>query len=196
MARRLRLAVWLALTFLIAMPAHADFESGMASFSAGDLEDSFAIFLPLAEAGDAGAQNQVGVMFGAGLGVPRDDMAAAAWFEKAAAQGNERARGNLARLHLLGLGVPRDPAKAASLFKRAAMSGYVKAQAALGNLYARGQGVPKDFLRAHFWWSLASQQGDHESLVGREDMASMMTPHQIRVGNLLYERFLPVPPSP
>jgi hypothetical protein len=189
---------WIAFALLVLLtaPARADFAAGMTAYVAGDLEGSFAIFRPLAEAGDAEAQNQVGLMYGAGLGVTRDDAEAARWFERAAAQGHHRARSNLARLYLLGLGVEKDTEHAAGLYKRSARAGYVKAQAALGNLYARGVGVPKDLLRAYFWWTLAARQGDHESLVGREDAAYLMTPHQIRVGNWLVDRFDPAPDGP
>ena len=42
----------------------------------------------LAEQGDAIAQNDLGVVYAAGLGVPQDDVEAVRWFRLAAEQGN------------------------------------------------------------------------------------------------------------
>jgi len=48
-----------------------------------------------ANAGDADAQYQLGVMCREGLGIPVDAAQARVWFEKAAAQGHEAARAAL-----------------------------------------------------------------------------------------------------
>ena len=45
-----------------------------------------------AEAGDAGAQNDVGLNYSIGLGVPEDDAEAVRWFRLAAEQGDVTAR--------------------------------------------------------------------------------------------------------
>lgn len=42
---------------------------------------------PLAEQGNAGAQNRLGIMYEKGQGVPQDHAAAVKWYRKAAAQG-------------------------------------------------------------------------------------------------------------
>lgn len=188
MIGRLALVVALAFAALGAPAARAaDYDAGTAAFHAGDFAAALAEWLPLAEAGDARAQNELGVMYGAGFGVEKDNATAASWFRRAAIQGDVRAQNNLGRLYRLGLGVERDPVTGARWIKRAARAGYVRAQATLGALYARGEGVPKDLLRAYFWWSLAAAEGHRESTVAREDAAGLMTPHQIRIGNLLAE---------
>ncbi len=51
-----------------------------------------------AEQGDAGAQNNLGGMYGQGLGVPQDDVQAYMWVNLAAAQGNEQAQKTRDRL--------------------------------------------------------------------------------------------------
>jgi len=48
-----------------------------------------------AEQGNVDAQNNLGVMYYSGEGVPRDTAKAAEWFKKAAAQGNADAQANL-----------------------------------------------------------------------------------------------------
>ena len=50
----------------------------------------------------------VGVLYLNGHGVAADDSLAAAWFTKAAEQGNHDAQGHLALLYKLGRGVKRD----------------------------------------------------------------------------------------
>lgn len=54
--------------------------------------------LARAEGGDAEAQNAVGFMLYRGDPVPADRLQAQLWFERAAAQGNARARRNLAHI--------------------------------------------------------------------------------------------------
>ncbi|MGH6717903.1 MAG: tetratricopeptide repeat protein [Alphaproteobacteria bacterium] len=187
----------LAVLFVVALdaPARADFEAGMAAYEQGDFQTALSEWRPLAEAGDARAQNLLGVMYGAGFGVARDDAIAATWFRGAAVQGDVRAQYSLGRLYRLGLGVARDPVEGARWIKRSARAGHVRAQGTLGALYARGEGVPKDLLRAYFWWTVAAADGHLESAIAREDAAGMMTPHQIRVGNLLAEGWRREPAS-
>ena len=54
-----------------------------------------------ADQGDPKAQNNLGVMYVTGRGVPRDYVEAAMWFQKAAAQGDTKAGESLARLETL-----------------------------------------------------------------------------------------------
>jgi septal ring factor EnvC (AmiA/AmiB activator) len=77
------------------------------------------IWLPLAEAGDAEAQTNVGEIFEKGLGVPPDYQAAAMWYQRAAEQGASRAAINLGNLYERGQGVPRDPIQALNWYRRA-----------------------------------------------------------------------------
>ena len=47
---------------------------------------------PLAEQGDAGAQNILGLMYATGEGVPQDNNEAVRWYRLAAEQGDDRAQ--------------------------------------------------------------------------------------------------------
>lgn len=80
-----------------------------------------------AEAGDAVAQNKLGIIYGQGDGVPKDCAEAAKWFAKAAEQGFPHALYNLGLLYHKGLGVPRDPAKAKRCWEKAQAHGGGKA---------------------------------------------------------------------
>ncbi len=68
----------------------------------GAPETTYRKFLARAEAGDAESQNVVGFMLFYGEGVRLDRTRAQMWFQRAAAQGNLRAQGNLAMLNPVG----------------------------------------------------------------------------------------------
>jgi TPR repeat protein len=56
--------------------------------------EAFKKWRPLAEQGDAVAQNNLGIMYFNGEGVPQDYILAHMWLNLAAAQGDEMARQN------------------------------------------------------------------------------------------------------
>ena len=61
-----------------------------------------------AEQGNAGAQSNLGVMYGKGEGVLKDEAEAVRWYRKAAEQGNDSAQFNLGLMHATGEGVLKD----------------------------------------------------------------------------------------
>ena len=65
-----------------------------------------------ADAGDATAQNNLGIMYLDGRGVARDEGAALRWFRRSADQRYAGAEVNLGRLYAAGRGVTRDDAEA------------------------------------------------------------------------------------
>ena len=79
--------------------------------------------MPLAEGGDATAQNSVGALYDHGLGVDEDDATAVYWYQLAAEQNFPLAMRNLANMYAGGHGVPFDEALAESWFERAAEMG-------------------------------------------------------------------------
>jgi TPR repeat protein len=110
--------------------------------------------------GDAAAQNNLGMFYTSGEGVPKDLGKAAELFKKAADQGYAAAQNNLGVSYENGEGVPKDLGKAAELFQKAADQGYPKAQYNLGVDYASGEGVPKDLGKAGELFQKAADQGD------------------------------------
>ncbi len=62
-------------------------EDADAAYDRGDYETALRLLRPLAEQGDAQAQNNLGVMHGNGLGVPQDYVQALMWWNLAASQG-------------------------------------------------------------------------------------------------------------
>jgi hypothetical protein len=79
------------------------------------------LFDSAAAKGHAPAQNDIGVLYLFGLGVPRDAAKAVYYFTKAASKGEAMAEVNLGLCHLLGLGgVPKNAGRAESLIASAA----------------------------------------------------------------------------
>ena len=85
---------------------------------------------------------------------------AAAFYQKAADQGNTSALNNLGGLYVKGQGVPQNFVKAVSLFQKAADQGSVAAQNTLGVMYENGFGVTKNILRAKELYEIAASQGN------------------------------------
>jgi len=111
-----------------------------------------------AEAGDAEAQYETGMMYLAGKGVGADTGLAVTWLQKAAAQDNLKAVTRLGMLYLKGDGVPAAPERAVAMLARAAGS-EVLAQYYLGEAYAEGLGVKRDYPQAIAWYQKAADNG-------------------------------------
>jgi hypothetical protein len=128
----------------LTVPVWASYDTGWYAYTAGDFVLAHGEWLPLAKAGDARAQYQLGVMYQRGEGVDADTTEAARWYGLAADQGYAPSKINLARLHHTGDGVAHDHDAAARLAEQAAKSGNTDAQFFLGALYHNGHGVPTD----------------------------------------------------
>ena len=64
----------IAVGLMLAAPVQAqDYDVGLAAAQAGDFATALQNFRPLAEQGDANAQNTLGLMYHGGDGVPQDD---------------------------------------------------------------------------------------------------------------------------
>jgi len=87
-----QLILMAALIVGLAVPAWAGFDEGMAAYERGDYETALREWRPLAELGDADAQNNLGVIYSFGLGVAYDYVQGHLWLSLAAAQGQEEAR--------------------------------------------------------------------------------------------------------
>ena len=119
-----RTAIGLVLALLVALPATAqDFEKGLAAAKRGDHATALRELRPLAEKGDARAQEILGVIYAAGQGVPKDHAEAMKWFRKAAVQGDAAAQNALGFMYAAGRGVPQDYVLAHMWFSLAAANG-------------------------------------------------------------------------
>lgn len=78
----------------------------------------------MAEAGDASAQFNLGMLYYEGSGVAQDVGTAAHWLGRAARAGHHEALNFCGVLYASGKGVPRDVGKALELFRKADKNGY------------------------------------------------------------------------
>lgn len=156
----------IATTALLALllplaPAWADpFEDGKAAWLKGDYATAWQIWKPLADKGNAAAENGVGIMLDEGQGVETDSAEADKWFRRAETDGSIKATYNLGRQYELGHGRGIDYQTALRYYERSAERGYEVAQKALGMLYFNGtSGIPRDYDKAAFWFRKAADNG-------------------------------------
>jgi TPR repeat protein len=123
-----------------------------------DMKQAAKWYRKAAEQGDAGAQYNLGVLYGQGDGVPKDLKQAAEWYRKAAEQGYAEAQFLLGRCYSRGEGVPKDLKQETEWYRKAAEQGFADAQKALGICYAQGEGVPADMKEARKWFRKAAEQ--------------------------------------
>jgi len=156
-----------ALLLATAAPVWADnttqFKQALTAYQAGNYEQAFHLWQPLAQQGDAEAQFNLGVMYENGQGVTQDYRQAAAWYQKVANQGDARAQFNLGLMYNKGRGVAQDYRQAAAWYQKAANQGDTGAQNNLGLMYSNGHGVAQDYRQAMAWYQKAANQGNAEA---------------------------------
>jgi TPR repeat protein len=108
---------------------------------------------------DADTMNRTGVRYAQGDGVPRDYVAALAWYERAAAKGSLAALGNIATLYFYGWGVPQSYEQAAKVLELAVDAEDPDAENKLAALYEDGLGVTADHTQAFELYRRAAAQG-------------------------------------
>ncbi len=89
------------------------YEEGVAAHKKGNYKKAFAAWSQAAEAGDAEAQCQLGLLHGNGQGVKQDFVKARKWFLKASEAGYAEAEYSLGVLYAVGLGCEADAAEGA-----------------------------------------------------------------------------------
>lgn len=125
--------VWPLISTRTRIPANAGhFNDGVAAYRRGDYATAARFFRPLAEQEESGAQNNLGVIYNNGEGLPQDDAEAMRWYRKAAEQGDTRAQYNLGTMYANGEGVRQDYISAYMWFSISTARGNERAQKALG----------------------------------------------------------------
>ena len=136
-----------------------------------------------AEQGAANAQNDLGVMYYNGEGVPQDYVEAVRWYRLAADQGFAVAQLNLGVMYDRGRGVPQDYVEAVRWYRLAVDQGFAAAQYNLGFMYDRGRGVTLDYVEALKWVNLAAARAasdrQEDYAASRDALAKLMTPAQV-----------------
>ena len=119
----------------------AMYELGRAYAASHQMPEAIAAWRKAADKGSTSAMVELGVLYGTGAGVARDEEQARKLFERAASAGNPRGVTNLAALR--GGSASSDPARARELLAKAAETN-AEAQYQLGLMLADGTGGPKD----------------------------------------------------
>ena len=140
----------------VTAPAAADVKAGVDAWERGDYAAALAEWRPLAIAGDADAQFNMGQAYKLGRGVPIDLAVAEDWFRKAAEQGHAKAGDNY------GLALfqnnKRDAAR--PWLEKSAARGEPRSQYVLGTMFFNGDTEKKDWVRAYALMTRATASAD------------------------------------
>jgi localization factor PodJL len=120
------------------------------------LRDAVAAGLPT-------AQYELAMRLFEGRGLPKDQPAAARWFERAASLGFAPAQYRLGSMYEKGIGVTRDPAAAKRWYLKAAEAGNAGAAHNLAVMNAEPSGGDPDYLGAAKWFRRAAELGVRDS---------------------------------
>lgn len=133
----------------------AMYQLGRAYAANRQMPEAMAAWRKASDKGSTSAMVELGVLYGTGAGVARDEAQARKLFERAAEAGNPRGVGNLAALG--GGGASADPARARGLLAKAAETN-AEAQYQLGMMLAEGNGGSKDEAAARALFEKAAAQ--------------------------------------
>ncbi|SEH18903.1 Sel1 repeat-containing protein [Sphingopyxis sp. YR583] len=157
--RSFRTAISLALPLIaasmLATAARADVKDGVDAWQAGNYQAAVTEWRPLALAGDADAQFNLGQAYKLGRGVPADLVQAEAWYRRAAKQGHLQAEDNLG----LVLFTANRRTEAMPFITASAARGEPRAQYVLGTAHFNGDLAKQDWPRAYALTKRASDAG-------------------------------------
>lgn len=141
-----------------------------------DLAKAVAWYRKAAELGHANAQHNLGLLYVKGEGVPQDYTQAFQLFIFAAGQGHVKAQVSLGNsyLHI------KKYHDALKWYKIAAEQGQAIAQHNLGVMLTKVQAIGKDYVQAYKWLTLSTNQGFIKAAQYRDQVATEMTPAQIK----------------
>jgi TPR repeat protein len=134
----------------------AMYQLGRAYAANRQIPEAMAAWRKAAEKGSTSAMVELGVLYGTGSGVARDEAQARKLFERAAEAGNPRGVTNLAALGGGGV-TSSDPARARQLLAKAAETN-AEAQYQLGLMMEDGTGGPADDAAARALFEKAAAQ--------------------------------------
>ncbi|MEZ5889007.1 MAG: tetratricopeptide repeat protein [Xanthobacteraceae bacterium] len=143
------------------------YQLGRAYAANRQLPEAISAYRKAADRGSTSAMVELGVMYGTGSGVPKDEAQARKLFERAAEAGNPRGVTNLAALSDSGSGsASPDPGKARAMLAKAAENNSAEAQYQLGLMLAEGIGGERDDVAARALFEKAAAQ-DHSGALER-----------------------------
>src|SRR6202011_5009944 len=138
------------------------YQLGRAYAANHQLPEAIAAWRKAADKGSSSAMVELGVLYGTGAGVARDEALARKLFERAAQAGNPRGVSNLAALGGGG-GASSDPARARELLAKPAETS-AEAQYQLGLMLAEGTGGAQEDVGARALFEKAAAQSHPAAL--------------------------------
>jgi TPR repeat protein len=164
----------------------AMYQLGRAYAAKGQTAEAMAAWRKAADKGSTSAMVELGVLYGNGSGVARDEAQARKLFERAAQAGNPRGVSNLAAL---GGGGAADPARARDLLSKAAETN-AEAQYQLGMMLAEGNGGTQDDAAARALFEKAAAQNHPAALerMGAFAQAGRGGPKDAEAAKAYYQR--------
>src|SRR5713226_4175020 len=151
------------------------YQLGRAYAANRQLPEAMAVWRKAADKGSTSAMVELGVAYGTGAGVARDEAQARKLFERAAEAGNPRGVTNLAALS--GSGGAQDDAGARNLFEKAAAQNHPGALERMGAFTQEGRGGPKDSGAAKAYYERAAALGDEDA---KKALKRMECPYAIK----------------
>ena len=167
--------------FVFPISSNADqLEDAKIALGNENFEKAYELLSPLAENGNAEAQNILGSMYVNGQGLEQDATKGLSWIMKAANQGHEGARknaymlcydeaeqGNMGAMHNLaymclnGWIEGSDTSKCLKLLEGAAINGFTPSAKALCKIYREGMyGVDSDEGMATYWENFVAESAE------------------------------------
>jgi TPR repeat protein len=163
------------------------YQLGRAYAANRQLPEAMAAWRKAADKGSTSAMVELGVLYGTGAGVTKDEAQARTLFARAAEAGNPRGVTNLAALS--GGGAAADPARSRELLAKAAETN-PEAQYQLGLMMADGTGGPQDDTAARGLFEKAAAQNHPGALerMGAFAQAGRGGPKDSAAAKAYYER--------
>lgn len=172
-------------TLAPASAALADVKAGVDAWSRGEYRKAVEQWRPLAIAGDADAQFNLGQAYKLGRGVPIDLAMAESWYRKAAMQGHAEAETNY------GLILFQNDKRADALpwLEKSAARAEPRAQLVLGTMLYNGDGVARDWPRAYALMTRSSAAGLPQASSVLAQMDQYIPAEQRQKGILLARQY-------
>ncbi|MGA9580597.1 MAG: tetratricopeptide repeat protein, partial [Allosphingosinicella sp.] len=162
----------------------ADVKAGVDRWTRGDYAGAIARWRPLADAGNADAQFNMGQAYKMGRGVAANAATAQSWYQKAARQGHEQAQVNVGLL--LYNGGRRQ--EALPWIRKAVELGDPRAQYILGTELFNGDLIARDWPRAYALMLRAADGGVPPAADNLKSMERFIPADQRRQGVVLAQR--------
>lgn len=185
MAMMFGTAAAVATAALMTAPAAADVKAGVDAWARGDYKKAIDEWRPLAIAGDADAQFNLGQAYKLGRGVPIDLAMAQEWYRKAAVQGHPQASDNY------GLALFQNNRREEALpwLEKSAARGEPRAQYVLGTMYFNADVVQRDWVKAYALMTRANAAGLPQAAETLAQMDRYITGSDRQKGTELARRY-------